>query len=420
MKEALNFLNRLTDVALKNEQEKSKLPPTIHLPAKQKFLFGHKITIEPIEEQEMNFAIKQKIITDWQEAKNKVYNKLKAEDITPLAIVPENTFHQTLKKLKIVDLSGMDEQGNISINPFGFDAFLAPLVLKAAHDIPAELHIFLPAIKKLAQTQYQYFGKSFTTGGDWGVVLEAEPIKIRLYDDVYTNIVFRIYPKTFYESLLENKTNYESITKKLHENRAHFEDRFHSYSAALTIPADFLKDDINRHFCSEYLQGKIIFTELPGDFQKLLIKIKTKFPHWNMYTAADPEFFRIIFNGIDIYEYVQTRSKFWSEVWDGIVAKIPEVLKTNEHLQEKLRTELKGLGLIQKYNHFLMSEDDLLQAISKERDPIFYVPIEQEHKKVLYKMVIIWGQVGESPNELQAIKYLQSVDHSEFMGVREN
>lgn len=166
--------------------------------------------------------------------------------------------------------------------------------------------------------------------------------------------------------------------------------------------------------------GKVSFPELPQEFQELLYKLKAKFPNFPVYTAADPDYFALTFNGVEMMSYVGQRIEFWKNFRIEIRKKFDELKLISEKFNDELAKRLKDIGRIPSKYHFITSRHELEKVIQIEKDPIFYLPVKTVHKHVQYDFVVVYGQYGDSPHEAEAIAELQKIDQTAFIGVQAN
>lgn len=433
----IEAMDRLPELALqKIEEELSSFQikiTEINLQKKEVYLFGHPVKATPIEIQEMELMVKMQTIEDWKIAKDIILEKLTKEAIRPAAIVPTDVFNETLESLRLIDLTGIDpDNGKLAINPMNIDAALLKTFGKGSVDLTKAGYSLGDEIRFI-------INKSFP-----GEINYSESIKIlhnedlpelNTEDDSLGSVMFRLNTEDFYNRILySDKPDDEFIKREsaLNQKILDLQDTYHVYKL---VHNEFEKnkegtesESLGYYYgrVSHTLEGKAIFPNLPDEFEKLLITLKTKFPAWPVYTAADPEYFRISYMGIDIKEYAEKRCIFWKKVFEGLKSDYPEVKKSYElnkksrELNKKLTEELSKIGKLPSKNYILLTEEDLQRAIAIEKDPIFYVPIKQVYKNIEYEMTIVWGQCGESPNEQKAIEKLKSFDSKIFLGSQMN
>ena len=404
---------------------------SIELPnlAKEKaVVFGHTIDATRLELAEMDLQHKIQIIEDWEKAKNIIKNMLEKEGITPKAIVPTKVFEEISQEMGLFDLKEMNpENASLNMNPFKIDFEIFKTFIDAHFSFSGNQRSFGQNMSHLLNREntckINYRENNFIiTNEDFPEIKEndAEDSDLDL-----KKVLFYLNTNDFYEKVLENEQIIDTKRKEIEEVCKNLKERSFVYNLVKLPFKKHKKEDIGslmffEHFMNGQLKSKVIMPELPKEYQDLLIKLKIKFPAWPVYTTADPEFIRLTYAGVDIYEYAQARTKFWKNFFEELISKIPELKNTSKEMNERLQKELAKIGKVPSKSHIILSEEHLKQIIEIEKDPIFYAPIKQVYKNIEYDMTIIWGQYGNIPKEKIVIDKLSKIDQTIFLGSQMN
>lgn len=400
----------------------------------EEFIFGHKINLTATEKQELVLARQQQIIMDWQAAKTEIYYMLERENMQPKAIVPTPVFKKMLDTMQIVDMSIMNpENGTMLFNPLVVDEILTTkmsgCLLLNLNSNPIRADYYAEKLLKALNAKMgreTYYGGVIIPNLDFPKFVKSSSL---LEYDLGFDFCFNVDAFLKHAVSLENP--FREFKESLAQQSEVLRNKYLLCSQA-QLSNNFSKGTnfenlSNNMIFHDMFTAQIHFPPVPEEFQNLFKKVKSRFPHWDMFTAADPNFFRVVYkNGLDLYEYAEARIKSWNNFIEEWEVKIIEVQKnriTQAAFQEELKLMLSTTNRVIRENHTLLNREDLMRAYEIEmakEDPIFYTPITTEYKKVSYDMTIVWGQFGESPRERQALELLNEIDHTIFLGKQSN
>jgi hypothetical protein len=402
----LETLEQLPDIALANCAKAVPSVESLHLPRDEKYLFGHRVLLDPIQSAHLELSTKQQIIQDWQTAAKDVKQLFAEKGFTSPLVVPMSTFVAVCDTCKLNRFEDITNEGCTFLNPFAIDYFLSRSLFVDFDD--------------LGEFFWLNSSNSTRKRSDYSKWLEI-PIPLNGRKKKISFIINDISAIEYFLHLKQKPSDNWSLETKRGELLKTIQLLSDPYSLCNMMQrVDIVKSN-STLFDRNVYQGNIVFPDVPSEIQKMLYNLKWKFPHFPVCTAADPAFFKLSYAGLDMNAYTKDRCEFWLNMFDSMVGKIGEYEKINELLQKEFSGILNTLKVAKKHEYFFMSREDMLKAIDIEKDPIFYLPVEKLHKHVKYKFAVVYAQCGTSPNEQDAIDMLlKQTDHQVFFGVAAN
>lgn len=406
----MQMLERLSEIALANCTPKQQPEAAaLGLPKEERYLFGHKVMLDSLQTQTLNLQVKQQIITDWQAAAHDLKEMFIEKGFTKPLVVPLATFKKVCQTCQLIQLEDMDENGMLFLNPLMVDDALTSLA-----GIPT--HLFFPGTREHGLTYWWnrslFRDRLFTNDNRHDISLASGGLRIAGIAPQHVLMCNEFFGRLFFKKGNDREQYIAEQKKRLQKKIEWMAQPYNLYSLVLRKDCEKINTD--------FFKGKAVFAELPEEFQRMLYELKSKFPYWPVYTAADPSYFRLMMGDLDVGFYAKERAQFWSEILDDLLSKAADHEAIHRDLQQQFLEHMQALGLSQKYSHVFYTLEDVLRAIEIEKDPIFYLPIEKFHKHVKYRFAVVYGQTGDSPHEKEAISQLQKIDHEAFLGVAAN
>ncbi|MEI6022852.1 MAG: hypothetical protein WCQ32_03380 [bacterium] len=377
----------------------------LDLPKQDHFLFGHKVQLDAVQKQDLDLSVKRQAILDWQEAARDLALRFTEKGFPKPVIVPKELFDTVCKKCKLIRLENMDEKGSLHLFFLNIDNFFFIKVFE---------HVS-PCMTKANVLGDNYLRHWWNPG--WGGWV-GKPIYFELNDnpsfwgkgasDPYS--IGLAFDSGYLLKLdtQQAKHNFDSFMEE-------YNDPYYLYMLAMK-DQNFITMGSKMEMSNTFA----VFPELPPEFQMLLVNLKKTFPHWPVYTAADPDFFSLVQEGVDVRIYTKKRFAEFADIFSQVVEISENIKNKQEEWQKKFLDECAEQGISPTGTHTFLSEEDVAKAVQIEKDPIFYLPVELTHKHVKYKFAVVYGQCGESPYEKAAIEDLKNISYETFMGSAAN
>ena len=377
----------------------------LNLPKEDHFLFGHKVQLDAVQKQELDLSVKRQAILDWQDAARDLASRFTEKGFPKPVIVPKKLFDTVCKQCKLIRLESMDEKGNLHLFFLNIDKFFSLNVFENAYPCMTESDVL----------GGDYLMNWWNPGwGGW----YGKPIYFRLRDNPsfwgegasnpYTIRLAFDSGDLLKLDTQKAKHNFDSFMKT-------YNDPYHLYLLTM-LDQNFTTMGSKMEMHNTFA----VFPELPAEFQMLLVNLRKTFPHWPVYTAADPDFFSLVQQGVDLRSYAKKRFAEFADIFSQVIEISENIKSKQEEWQKKFLEECVNQGISPTGTHMFLSDEDVMKAVQKEKDPIFYLPVELTYKHVKYKFAVVYGQCGESPHEKAAIEELKKISYETFMGTAAN
>lgn len=479
----LKALNGIGNTALQNEENHYKTSlESIRkehpvFPMKNMYLFGHNVSVDPIQEQELLLGKRKNIINGYQTVAKNIKEMFKNKGLSEPAVIPMELFR---KICKTCDLAIMQPPKENRISKLVYYELL-PILLyqhlaekkkdliradiekidaKAANSFITNILCKFIQLHRLETNKWCYEDRN------QGILSDVQK-KIR-----------RIVQKHIQDAFEELDISDIAFLLCREISAFHGKDIFECGNKFFHVLGISNTDEQRSGYLKTFTDGKwmqyeIEFEPLSQKEQHLLLDLFREFPENDVHIAFDKravkdirlerkyenifkkygsiienlsaqlileleEIYRkelTITNSISLHEMVNSIKNDFYEHWKqqpGLNSSIDEhIANHHKRFEERRKYYLENLtncndnevkDVVAK-NY--LTRDELRAMLGEEKynqliDPIFFMPWKETYENRNYDLAIVYLHSGTLPNEEKAMELIHNADHSVFLGVQSN